>query len=204
MAVSLAQLSSMLDPGHAAKMQYLQAKLQGEHVLLEQRAQIEYDKMHNARQIERDRQAYEEARKQRQLETSRVIEGDKHAYRLAELEKELEHHLKKMDADFHFQKLGRLDAMQQEIFSSTVRQLEQRSQLRSAVFQNLASAIINEKLAQKQHRRDLEKIQLQHEQQKDGRIFDQLCNYIFALLQSNQEQAAKDYIDRLVAEWSGA
>lgn len=199
---NLAQLGSLLDPGHLSKMQYLQAKLQGEQYMLDQRAQIEYDRMHNARQIERDRQQSEEAKEVRQLETSRAIESDKHGYRLAELDAELTQNLKKMEAEFHFEKLTRLDTMQQEIFSSTVRQLDQRAQLRGALFQNLAGALINEKLAQKQHKRDLEKLQLQHEQHKDGRIFDQLCNYIFALLQNNQEQAAKDYIDRLVAEWS--
>lgn len=203
MAISLMQLSGMLDPGYAAKMQYLQAKFQGDQIMMQQRAQIEYDKMQYARQLEQDRREYEEGRDARRLETSRAIEADKHAYRLAELEKELEIHLQKADAEFHAQKLTRLDALSQEVFSSTVRQMEQRSQLRGAVFQNLASAIINEKLAQKQHQRDLEKLRLQHEQGKDAHLFGRLCDYVFALLQNDQQKAARDYIDKLVAEWGG-
>lgn len=204
MATNLMQLSSMLDPQYASKMQYLQAKLQSDQLVLQQRAQIEYDKMQNAREMERERREYEEVRAARQLETSREIESDKHEYRLVELETELTIQLKKMDADFHFQKLTSMETKQNDIFSSALRQMEQRSQLRNTVFQNLANAVITEKLAQKQHAREMEKMTLQHDQQKDSRLFEQLCQYIFLLLQNNQEQAAKDYIDKLVTEWGAA
>jgi hypothetical protein len=202
---SLAQISAMLDPTYNLKMQHLQTKIEAEYGLANYKgqlqAQIEHDKQQNARQIEYERRNYDIQKEEKRLETSREIEADKHRHRLELLDVELSQHMKKMEADHHFQKLGRLDAMEHEVFSGAARNMDTRTQLRGEVFKMLAGAIIQEKLAKNQHVRDLEKMRIEHEQKKEIRLWDQLCTYIFELLQNNQKKEAQDYIDKLVKDW---
>lgn len=203
--MNFAQLSARLDPSYNLKMQHLQAKFEGDIALADykgqQQAQLEYDKQQNARQLERDRQNFEIGQERQRLETSREIESDKHRYRLELLDAELSQYMKKMEGNHHFEKLSKLDAMEHEIFSSAARNMDTRSQLRGEVFKQLASAVIQEKLAQKQHARELEKMRLDHEQKKDARVWDQLCAYIFALMENNEKKKAEEYIDKLVKDW---
>lgn len=217
--MNFAQLSARLDPSYNLKMQHLQAKLEGDYAIThykgQQQAQLEYDKHQYARQMERERRDYENDREQdrrnfeidqerRRLETSREIESDKHKFRLEMLEAELSQHMKKMEGNRHFEKLSRLDAMEQEVFSGAARNMDTRSQLRGEVFKQLASAVIQEKLAQKQHAREMEKMRLEHEFKKESRVWDQLCAYIFALMENNQKKQAEEYIDKLVKDWETA
>lgn len=228
--MNLAQLSARLDPSYNLKMQHLQAKIEGDYAIAnyrgQQQARIEYDKQQNARQMERERRDYESDREQdrrnfeigrenekrdfereqdrQRLQTSREIESDKHKHRLEMLDAELSQNMKKMEGSRHFDKLSRLDAMEQEVFSSASRNMDTRTQLRGEVFKQLAGALIQEKLAQKQHARDLEKMRLEHEQKKDARVWDQLCSYIFTLMENNEKKKAEEYIDKLVKDWETA
>lgn len=214
--MNFAQLSARLDPSYNLKMQHLQAKFEGDYALAnykgQQQAQLEYDKQQNVRQMERERRDYEAEQEQdrrnfevgqerQRLETSREIESEKHQNRLEILDAELSQHMKKMEGERHFEKLSRLDAMEHEVFSGASRNMDTRSQLRGEVFKQLAGAVIQEKIAQKQHARDLEKMRLEHEHKKDARVWDQLCAYIFALMENNDKKKAEEYIDKLVKDW---
>ncbi len=203
--MNFSQLSARLDPSYHVKMQHLQAKLEGDYALAnykgQQQAQLEYDKQQNARQVERERRDYEVESEAKRVETSREIEADKHRNRLELLDIESTQHIKRMTGERHIQKLSTFDAMEHEVFSGASRNMEMRSQLRGEVFKQLASAVIGEKLAQKQHARDLEKMRLEHDQKKDARVWDQLCSYIFALMENNQTAQAEAYIDKLVKDW---
>jgi len=79
--------------------------------------------------------------------------------------------------------------------------MAERSQLRGEVFKMLAGAIIQEKLAQKQHARDMEKMTHESDLKKSEQYFSSVCSYLSQLLDSSKEQEAKAEIDRLIEEW---
>jgi hypothetical protein len=70
------------------------------------------------------------------------------------------------------------------------RQLETRTQLRSEVFKMLAGAVIQEKLAQKQHRRD-----------QEARTWGLFEGFLIKTYEAQGEEAVKREIDRVCQEW---
>lgn len=80
-------------------------------------------------------------------------------------------------------------------------QMAVRSQLRSEVFKKLADAVIQEKLAQKQHARDLELLAARPKQKSAEQYFSDLCAYLSQLLDTAKPQEAEEEIDRLFEEW---
>jgi hypothetical protein len=85
--------------------------------------------------------------------------------------------------------------------ASMLAQMENRTQLRGEVFKMLAGAIVQEKLAQKQHARDLEKMNLASNLKQGEQYFESVCLYLAKLLDASREEEAKAEIDRLFKEW---
>lgn len=85
--------------------------------------------------------------------------------------------------------------------ASLTKQFEERSQLRGEVFKMLAGAIIQEKLAQKAHQRELEKMQTQSILQRTERYLESLCAYLLQVNKEQGERATKSEIDRVIGEW---
>lgn len=85
--------------------------------------------------------------------------------------------------------------------TSLTKQFEERSRLRGDVFKMLAGAIIQEKLAQKQHQRDLEKMEKQSILQRTEQYLESFCAYLIQVNKEQGERATKSEIDRVIGEW---
>lgn len=80
-------------------------------------------------------------------------------------------------------------------------QIEERSKLRGEVFKMLADAVIQEKLAQRQHARDLELRQVDSENRKAEAYWNSVCAYLSGLMDTGKTDVATREIDRLLIEW---
>lgn len=130
------------------------------------------------------------------------IEADRATYDIQRLEADLAGKLALSAADSGVLATHKLIDEYAANRASAVRQFEERSRLRGDVFKMLAGAIIQEKLAQKQHARDIERIKVEGEQRRSASYLDSLSAYLSRLVDSGQEQRARQEIDRLSAEWS--
>ena len=141
--------------------------------------------------------AVEEARGQNALN----LATHEHQSKLAQMQADLEHRL--TIAGFESGILATQKIMDEDNNrrASLLKQIEERSQLRGEVTKMLMGAIIQEKLAQKQHKRDLEKMSHESDLKQAEMYFSSLCGYLWKLLDASKEQEAKAEIDRLHEVW---
>ena len=192
---SFAELQARLDPSYQAKMGVLREKVQ---------AQYEIERYRGERQMEVARfQAYEaEKRERERTDGARDAERIRGANRIQEMELDLDHRMRLMGAES-------LTATTQKVLdehTSTrqhlMRQIEERSKIRGDVFKMLAGAVIQEKLAQRQHTRDMERIKAEGEQRRASSYLDSLSVYLTRMIDSGQEAKAREEIDRLSSAWA--
>lgn len=195
MAMSFAELSARLDPSYQSKMGVLREKVQAQYALEEFRAE---------RQMEVARfNAYEaERREQDRANNDRDTERIRGANRIAEMELDLDHRMRVMGAESAVISTQKLIDEGTATRAHLMRQIEERGKLRGDVFKMLAGAVIQEKLAQRQHARDMEKIKAEGEQKRAVHYLDSLASYLGKMIESGHEVRARSEIDRLTREWS--
>jgi hypothetical protein len=146
--------------------------------------------------------AYESERRDRdRAANDRDTERIRGENRIAEMELDLDHRLRTMSADAALLTTQKILDEQTESRAHFMRQLEERSKLRSDVFKMLAGAVIQEKLAQRQHARDLAKIKAEGAERRSHAYLDTLAGYLGRMIESGEENRARDEIDRLAREW---
>lgn len=141
--------------------------------------------------------AVEEARGRNALN----LAGYEHQNKLAQMQADLENRLTASGFESGILAMQKLIDEDNHRRASLLKQIEERSQLRSKVTKMLAGAIIQEKLAQKQHQRDLEKMSHESNLKQAEMYFSGVCGYLWKLLDASKEQEAKDEIDRLHEAW---
>lgn len=110
-----------------------------------------------------------------------ALETSRHRNRLDEMDRELGNRLAEMHTQHH------LDG-DKAIVDSIIKQMEGRAAVRNDAFKMIMEAAIKVKLGKIEHEQGLE---------KQERYLAKLHDYLFELCQNNQEQAARDYIDKL-------
>lgn len=85
--------------------------------------------------------------------------------------------------------------------TSILARMENSHKVRDEVFKMQAGAVIEEKLAQKQHHRDLEKMQLTSSLKQSEQYFQSICLRLSNLLDDSKEEKVKKEIDQLAALW---
>jgi hypothetical protein len=195
MAMSFAELSARLDPSYQSKMGMLREKVQAQYALEEYRAEKQMD-------VARFN-AYESERRERdRAANNRDTERIRGENRIAEMELDLDHRLRTMSAGAALLTTQKILDEQTESRAHFMRQLEERSKLRNDVFKTLAGAVIQEKLAQRQHARDMEKIKAEGAERRSHAYLDTLASYLSRMMERGEEHRARDEIDRLAREWS--
>ena len=129
------------------------------------------------------------------------LANNEHGNRLLQMQADLEHRMTMAGFESGIlatQKIMDEDNKRRENLLATI---GARSQLRGEVTKMLAGAIIQEKLAQKQHARDMEKMTHESDLKKSEQYFLTVCAYLGQLLDASKEQEAKAEIDRLFEEW---
>jgi hypothetical protein len=85
--------------------------------------------------------------------------------------------------------------------ASMLEGMETRGKLRGEVFKMLAGAVIQEKLAQKQHARDVEKLNLESKLRQDEQYFQKVCLHLAGLLEAGKKSEADRELERILGGW---
>ena len=126
----------------------------------------------------------------RRFSFEQQLEQQAHENRLLQLEESIKGSIYKAGFDLMADLVRKSADEDEQRRKHTQEQFTIRSNLRADVFKMLAGAIIQEKLAQKQHERD-----------KENRVWAMIEAYLLKTYETNGEQATKREIDRLVSEW---
>lgn len=89
-----------------------------------------------------------------------------------------------------------------KVRTSMLTRMENSHKVRDEIFKMQAGAVIQEKLAQKQHKRDLEKMQHESNLKQSEQYFQSICLRLSKLLDDSQEEKVKKEIAQLYAIWT--
>jgi hypothetical protein len=84
---------------------------------------------------------------------------------------------------------------------SALTRMEQSHMVRDEIFKMHTEALIQEKQAQKQHKRDLEKMQHESNLKQSEQFFQSICLRLSKLLDNSDEEKMKEEIAQLHAMW---
>lgn len=118
------------------------------------------------------------------------LEQQAHENRLTQLEESIKGSIFKAGFDLMADLVKKSADEDEQRRKHTQEQLTIRTNLRADVFKMLAGAVIQEKLAQKQHERD-----------KENKVWAIIEGYLLKTYQAHGEQATKREIDRIIEEW---
>jgi hypothetical protein len=192
---SFAELSARLDPSYQMKMGALREKVQ---------AQYEIERFRANQNMEIARyQAYEaERRDESRAAETRDAERIRGENRIKEMELDLDHRIRLISADSFALTTQKTIDEGTATRAHLMRQIEARSQIRGDVFKMLAGAVIQEKIAQKQHARDMEKMKFEADTRRANTYLDSLSDYLRKLIESGEGKRAEAEIDHLTREWA--
>lgn len=224
---NLISLASRFDPQYAMRTRELEQKIYSQYELARYNADSAMEREHVKggyelnRQVKRDEAAFEreafkedraDLRQEREISGQASLEQARgansialskfeHENLLSRMEDDLLNHLTKAGGDSGILATHKIIDEDVSRRQSLMRQMEARTQLRGEVFKMIAGAVIQEKLAQKQHLRDMERIQKDSENRRADAYIANVSQYLTLLLDKGREQEARQEVDRLVAEW---
>ena len=129
------------------------------------------------------------------------MEQEKHLHRLDEMQAELDNRARLMGVELGLATVQKLMDEDAKRRASLNQQFEQRSHLRADVFKMLAGAVIQEKLAQRQHQRDMAMATHQSELRRVEQYWSGVFGYLGKLVETNRMETAKAEIDHLLGQW---
>lgn len=180
---SVAQLQSYFDPHKLSRIRDLETRFAIEH----------------QRHLNQSDRISELSAQQRELENT------KHDHRLREANT-------KAASDAIERSFSGLQKLEESRIESIFEHGRQWSQTRADITKMLAGAVIQEKLAQKQHARDMEKlgVQLAHESERlysqqlhelARMDFKRFCGELLDLCKQGQQKKAESVVDDILKSW---
>lgn len=188
------QLVTELDPTYRAKVNLLHDQLTANAYMERQKSdeamRREQYKAGESMRREQYKSQEESNRLDRRFSFEERLERQAHENRLLQLEESIKGSIFKAGFDLMADLVKKSADEDEQRRKHTQEQFTIRSNLRADVFKMLAGAVIQEKLAQKQHERD-----------KENRVWAMTEAYLLQTYKTAGEQATKREIDRLVSEW---
>lgn len=188
------QLVTELDPTYRAKVNLLHDQLTANAYMERQKSdeamrREQYKAVESMRR-EQYKSQEENNRLDRRFSFEERLERQAHENRILQLEESIKGSIFKAGFDLMADLVKKSADEDEQRRKHTQEQFTIRSNLRADVFKMLAGAVIQEKLAQKQHERD-----------KENRVWAMTEAYLLQTYKTAGEQATKREIDRLVSEW---
>lgn len=134
-------------------------------------------------------------------QTAAALANNEHENQLGRMQVELQNHMILGEFKTGLSVITTLMEEDGKVRTSMLARMENSHQVRDEVFKMQAGAVIQEKLAQKQHYRDLEKMQLGSSLKQSEQLFQSICLRISNLLDDSQDDKVKQEIDQLAALW---
>lgn len=149
-------------------------------------------------QYQADREDQRAAMKGRDAVT---LANTEHGNQLERMQVELQNHIALAEVTTKLSVITTLMEENGKVRTSTLARMEKSHEVRDEVFKMQVGAVIQEKLAQKQHRRDMEKMQLASSLKQSEHYFQSICLRLSKLLDDSKEDKAKQEIAELHAMW---
>ena len=161
------------------------ARLQGENNVT-----IENMRGENARGVE-----------QLRGENSLALSNVEHKNIIARMEEDLRNQITKAGFDSGVLAVHKTIEEDNKKRNTLIAQIEARTALRSRVQEKLIDAVIKEKLAQKQHARDMERLEKESELRRFETFWSSFSGFIMSLYQQGKQDEARAAIDRQLEQW---
>lgn len=125
----------------------------------------------------------------------------KHGNQMERMQVELQNHIALAEVTTKLSVITTLMEENGKVRTSMLARMENSHEVRDEVFKMQVGAVIQEKLDQKQHHRDLEKMQLASNLKKSEQYFQGICLRLSTLLDDSKDEQAKQEIAELHAMW---
>lgn len=123
-----------------------------------------------------------------------------HENALERMEEELRNHIARAGVDSGVLATHKLIDEDTARRQSLMRVIEARSLLRGDITKMMAGAVIQEKFAQRQHKRDMEKLQVNSDLRR-AEYMENLTNHLENLMKQGREKEANECVKSTVAGW---
>ena len=215
---NFAYLMAMLDPNNAMRSREFEQKIYAEAQIVKfkadsdmSREQVRANAAYDRERLKADR---EDSRQDRAIGAQFDLERAKgennlnlaraeHENALERMEEDLRNHIARAGVDSGILATHKLINEDTGRRQSLMRQIETRSQLRGDVFKMLAGAVIQEKLAQRQHLREIEKLKTNSDLRR-AEYMENLTNHLENLVKQGRENEAKECIKKTIAGWEAS
>ncbi len=150
------------------------------------------------KQYQADRDDQREARKSLDAE---ILVNKNHENNLERIQVELQNHKDLALFNTGLSVIPKLMEEYSKVRTSTFARQQNSSEVLDDVFKKLAEDVTKEKLAKKQHIRDLDKMRLESSLKQSEQYFQSICLRLSKLLGDSQEEKVKQELDQLEAMW---
>ena len=150
-------------------------------------------------QYQADREDQREAMK---AQSSATQAKQTHEHQLERMQVELQNHIALAETTTKLSIITTLMEEEGKVRTSMLARMKNSHEVLDEVFKMRDEAVIQEKLAQKQHHRELEKIRLASSLKQAEHYFQAICLRLSKLLDDSQEDKAKQEIAQLYAMWN--
>lgn len=134
-------------------------------------------------------------------ENSLALINTEHKNAIARMEDDLKNQLAKAGFDSGVLAVHKTIDEDSKKRNTLIAQMEARTVLRSAVQEKLIDAVIKEKLAQKQHARDMERLEKESELRRFETFWSSFSGFVMSLYQQGKQDEARAAIDRQLEQW---
>ena len=149
-------------------------------------------------QYQSDREDQREAMKE---QTAAALSNNEHENQLGRMQVELQNHMALAEFNTGLSVITTLMEEDGKVRTSILARMENSHKVRDEVFKMQVGTITQEKMAQKQHNRDLEKMQLESSLKQSEQYFQSICLRLSNLLDDSQDEKVKKEIDQMYALW---
>jgi hypothetical protein len=215
---NFANIMARLDPNNAMRSREFEQKFYAEAQIARFKADSDMSREHVRVNAAYDRERFkadrEDSRQDRAIgaqfdlertrgENSLSLARAEHENALERMEEDLRNHIARAGVDSGILATHKLIDEDTGRRQSLMRQIEARSQLRGDVFKMLAGAVIQEKLAQRQHLREMEKLKTTSDLRR-AEYMENLTNHLENLVKQGREKEAKECVKKTIAGWEAS
>ena len=137
-----------------------------------------------------------------QGQTAAALANKNHENQLELMQVELQNNIALVEFNTGLSFITTLMEEDGKVRSSMLSRMENSHKVRDEIFKMQAGAVIQERLAQKQHKRDLEKMQLASSLKQSEQLFQSICLRLSKLLDDSQDDQVEKEIAQLLEIWA--
>lgn len=211
-AINPVELMARFEPEQQMQLHEIQQRIFFEDQRMQKALTVEHyrsgnalmlaDKEHHNKLAQTQYQANREDQRAAMKGQAAVALADrKHGNQLEQMQVELQNHIALAEFNTGLSVITTLMEEDGKVRTSMLARMENSHKVQDEAFKKLTDAVIQEKLAQKQHYRDLEKMQLASSLKQSEQYFQSFCLRLSNLLDDSKDKEAKQEIAQMWAAW---